>query len=403
MTTPTPPDPSSATAEAITAIRTLVQAQNLRQAKHQLRQMEKGIDDQTWLIITEVAHTLRFKSHEAALGKLRNLWYRNEPHRALIEACVPKQGEGQHIRQPAREQRPTPDEIRPRAGTVTEAYEDELGKTERNDPGTPRKELIVDRRDYDIDAVDRGHIGLCVSCRLERYAIDRYTGQIQTGHGDDGLCSECRSLARPGIPELPLGHTYRQSIEARMTFLAESFHTRGRALFRQEWEYSSRKARPIIEAWVKAHTNPELPPQQLLVDSRSMNGECAKCQEWRQLRDRLCVDCHPGLSGETATPAGSIVPEHAKQQNDGKMKPNSNNGREGSTGTVDGDPRMGAESVATRSSGHPTSSPSSRGPQSAGDGNDQPSAKTRKATERLVRPLRRRAPAQQSSRSARLL
>ncbi|WP_216895620.1 hypothetical protein [Nocardia alni] len=336
------PDPSSATAAALTAIRTLVQSQNLRQAKQQLRQLEKGIDDQTWLIITEIAHTLRFKTHDAALGKLRNLWYRNEPYRALIEACVPKQAEGQYIREPARKQRPTQDDVRPRAGNITEQYEDELGKTERNDPGTPRPEPIVDNRDYDIDAVDRGQIGLCVSCRLERSAIDRETGQALTGHGDDGLCGECRGLGRPGIPELPLNHTRQQAVEARLQFLAESFHTDThtdpRAVFRQEWLFAGYKTRPIIEKWVDTHTEPELLKEQLLVDARSMNGQCAKCKEWRQLRDKLCVDCHPGFGGET-TPAGSIVPGHtAEQEKVGieKLDPSAQ-GDEPSTESAQGD------------------------------------------------------------------
>ncbi|MQY18963.1 hypothetical protein [Nocardia macrotermitis] len=401
MATP-PPDPSTTTAEAITAIRTLVQAQNLRQAKYQLRQLEKGIDDQTWLIITEIAHTLRFKTHDAALGKLRNLWYRNETHRALIEACVPKKDEGQHIRQPAREPRPTPDEIRPHAGTVTEAYEDNLGKSEREDPGTERKELIVDRRDYDLDAVDRGHIGLCVSCRLERYAIDRYTGQIQSGHGDDGLCSECRSLGRPGVPELPLEHTYRDSIEARMTFLAESFNTHGRALFRQEWDYASHKARPIIEAWVKSHTTPEPPPKQLLIDTKSLNGECAKCNEWRQLRDQLCVDCHPGLGGETATPAGSITPDHPKQGDGGSGKPALNDSGESGIRPADDNRGIGAERAATGQGGLPPSRASAIGPEVTGGDDHRRISEAGKATKRLVRAARRRPSGQQPQRPTRL-
>ncbi|WP_157777513.1 hypothetical protein [Nocardia terpenica] len=307
---PTSPAPDHDTAAAIEAIRTLVQAQNLRDAKQELRGLQARTDDQTWLIITEIANTLRFKTHAAALAKLRNLWYRNEPHRAIIEACVPKPREGQYIPKMISEGRPSPRENRPLPGTVGEAYEDELAKGERDDPGTLRPELIVDRHDYDENAVSEVRGPLCVSCRTERAAIDRWTTRSLAGHGDDGLCGECRSLGRPGIPELPLGHSYIQAVHARLEFLAETFQTRARGIFRQEWRYADAEARVVIERWVSKHTAEPAPPTSP-VELIELNGTCQKCGDWRQLRDELCVECHPGVGGADVTPAGSIAPGHS--------------------------------------------------------------------------------------------
>ncbi|MBF6331471.1 hypothetical protein [Nocardia transvalensis] len=321
------------TAEAIQTIRSLVSAQNLREAKQQLRQLRKDIDDPTWLIITEIAHTLRFKRHDDAIEKLRDLWSENEPHRALIEACVPKADEGQYIPEPTLPPFGNPRQTRTRASRVVrrvdptrrsdpfdrpkptdgreiERYEAELDVDARPKPGQPRPKPIVDRRDYDVDAAADVKFSLCVSCRLERAAIDHWTGRVLTGHGDDGLCGDCRTLGCRGIPDLPLGHTHTQAVEARLEFLAEQFDTHGRGLFRQEWYHADNRTRPIIARWVKQHTEPDQRPPASQAELTELNGECEKCGEWRQLRDALCVDCHPGLDAEAA-PAGSIAPLHA--------------------------------------------------------------------------------------------
>ncbi|QIS21407.1 hypothetical protein [Nocardia terpenica] len=299
---------SNDTADTLSTIGTLIEADNLRDAKHQLRQLQSGINDDTWLIITEITHTLRFKPYPAAIDKLRKLWQHNEPYRDIIEACVPKPGERQY-RPPTitPTPRPSPHDTRPLPATVGEAYEDALAKGERNDPGTERPELIVDRHDYDEDAAAPIRESLCVSCRLECAATDRWHQRARIGHCGDGLCPECRSLGRPGVPTLPTGHTYTQAVHARLEFLAESFNTRSRGIFRQEWRYADDHTRTIIERWVAEHTlaEPVAPPAHIkLVE---LNGTCEKCGDWRQLRDALCVECHPGLGGQTTTPAGALV------------------------------------------------------------------------------------------------
>lgn len=328
--------PDHAGADAIRAIRTLVEARDLRAAKQQLRQLQTTTDDATWAMIVEIANVLRFKTHAVAVTKLRNLWYRNEQFRPLIEACVPKTGERQYIPEPSPRsfaddrratsvqpgrvsQRVEADKrIEPNRKTrapntkVVEDYEKDLTKDEREDPGTPRAELILDRHDYDLDAAIPITNGLCVSCRLERAAIDRHTERLTIGSGDDGLCGECRSLDRRGIPELPQGHTLTDQVHARLEFLAEHFDTDTRGIFRQEWRYADREARPIISDWVKAHTRPDIALATPSMEISGLNGLCTKCGEYRQLAnelDKLCFDCDPRYRA-SVTPAGSITPRH---------------------------------------------------------------------------------------------
>ncbi|MFJ4649683.1 hypothetical protein ACIP5Y_00250 [Nocardia sp. NPDC088792] len=325
MTTPAPRDTTEAT--AVRAIRALVEAKDLRAAKQQLRQLENRTDDATWAMIVEIANTLRFKTETVAVTKLRNLWRNNEQFRPLIEACVPKPGEHQYIPQPkpARSnngpivpradkvrqdidpnKRIAPDKRRRGPDTkIIDDYEKALTRGERDDPGAARAELIIDRHDYDLDAITGVPTTLCVSCRLERAAIDRHTERVHAGHGDDGLCGECRSLGRPGLPELAPGHTLTDRIHARLDFLAEHFPTSNRGIYRQEWRHATAHERPIISAWVKDHTHPEpeQPRTAPVTEKADLNGWCENCQEYRQLTPerpgagklsgKLCLDCDP--------------------------------------------------------------------------------------------------------------
>lgn len=328
------PDPSGA--DAIRVIRSLVEAQDLRAAKAQLRQLQSNTDDATWAMIVEIANTLRFKTHAVAVTKLRNLWRHNEQFRPIIEACVPKTNERQYIPEPQMRQfdagptagdarsgrvssRVEPDKrveanqrTRSPSIKVIDDYEKALTKGERDDPGTERPELIVDRHDYDVEAITHVATTLCVACRLERAAIDRHTERVKAGLGDDGLCGECRSLHRPGLPELPAGHSLADQVHARLDFLAEHFHTEGRGIFRQEWRYADRHARPIISAWVKSHTSPEAEIVRRTSEVPDLNDWCEHCGEYRQLADhrkKLCFDCDPRHQ-QTVIPAGSVEARH---------------------------------------------------------------------------------------------
>ncbi|MCU1642979.1 MAG: hypothetical protein JWN03_3254 [Nocardia sp.] len=340
MSNPTPAPSDPAEANAIHAIRSLVEAKDLRAAKQQLRQLQATTDDATWAMVVEIANTLRFKTHTVAVTKLRNLWRNNEQFRPLIEACAPKAGEHQHIPEPpsvradngpivARasevrqdidpDKRVAPKDRRRNPNKkIIEDYEDSLAKDERDDPGIAREEPIVGRRDYEAEALTHVPTTLCVSCRLERAAVDRHTDRVRGGLGDDGLCGECRSLGRPGLPELSPGHTVTDQVHARLDFVAEHFPTGDRGIFRQEWRYADESARPIISAWVKDHTSPD-PDRRTTVRANQtpdLNGWCEGCSEYRQLAPgsgskRLCFDCDRRYQRSAVHP-GSVEPAHRK-------------------------------------------------------------------------------------------
>lgn len=342
MSSPPPASIGPTEANAVHAIRDLVEAKDLRAAKQQLRRLQTAVDDETWAMIVEIANTLRFKTHTVAVTKLRNLWQRNERFRPLIEACVPKSGEHQHIPEPV-PRRLDNGPIVPRAGRVSQTvdpdkrvapherrrspntkivddYERALAKDERDDPGVSRPEPIIDRHDYDVDPMTHVSTTLCVSCRLERAAVDHHTERARAGLGDDGLCGECRSLGRPGLPELAPGHSLTDQIHARLTFLADNFHPSDRGIFRQEWRYADRRARPIISAWVRDHTSadPSREPTARNPESTDLNGWCETCGELRQLvpghsrgsnSARFCIDCEPRYQ-QPGIRAGSIEATH---------------------------------------------------------------------------------------------
>lgn len=340
---------------AVHAIRALVEAKDLRAAKRQLRQLQSTVDDAAWAMIVEIANTLRFKTHTVAVAKLRNLWQRNEQFRPLIEACVPKSGEHQYIPEPVPPQAGN-GPIVPRAGKVSQSidpdrriapherrrspntkivddYEQALARDERDDPGVSRPEPIIDRHDYDADALTHVPTTLCVSCRLERAAVDHYTERAQAGLGDDGLCGECRSLGRTGLPELPPGHTLADQIHTRLNFLADHFHPSDRGIFRQEWRSADRRARPIISEWVKGHTSayPTRETTSVSAGSVELNGWCETCGEFRQLcaqqgggsSARYCIDCDPRYQ-QPGIQAGSIEATHNRYAED--VDPNSRSG-----------------------------------------------------------------------------
>ncbi|WP_405161533.1 hypothetical protein OG203_35150 [Nocardia sp. NBC_01499] len=160
----------------------------------------------------------------------------------------------------------------------------------------------------------------CVSCRLERAALDSstspyglpYNERIRSGRGDDGLCNPCRIDGMTGIRELPLEHSRIDAIHARCEFIAEHSGPAARSVLRQEW----RLCRDIgdvgyraIETWVRDH--PELPQTPTQPKPRSTstastesvnvgNGWCEDCSEFRQVTDGHCLDCRPA---STAPPS----------------------------------------------------------------------------------------------------
>ncbi|MGW5219930.1 winged helix-turn-helix transcriptional regulator [Nocardia sp. NPDC004085] len=97
----------------------------------------------------------------------------------------------------------------------------------------------------------------CVWCFIERSSLDRLGSDRQ--HSDDGLCEYCRADGRPGIPALPEGFTYTDTVTAHCEFLARAYPMLARALLRDQWRRSGKGSvtAEAIQAFMQAH--PEIP------------------------------------------------------------------------------------------------------------------------------------------------
>ncbi|OBF73612.1 hypothetical protein A9X06_27400 [Mycobacterium sp. 852002-51759_SCH5129042] len=85
----------------------------------------------------------------------------------------------------------------------------------------------------------------CVWCFIERANCDAMPSD---GRSDDGLCENCRSDGRPGIPALPDGFTYADVVAAHCRFLTTEYPDIAEALMRDRWrraEKNSPTARAI--------------------------------------------------------------------------------------------------------------------------------------------------------------
>ncbi|MDR6593605.1 hypothetical protein ACFFSW_17630 [Saccharothrix longispora] len=242
--------------------------------------MVNTADPQTLALMGKCAATLSSYPYDIAVAKLRNAWQRtaNPEDRAVIAACVPAQDPGlyhpdttsaprygrgnyqaprnSNSRHEHSARRTVPEQRRrsraqnePR--TVTEYSQTRAGV---DDAPARAERPIAYELDYDRAAVADLRTRPCVWCAGERAVIDVHTDRVKTGHGDDGLCTECRSLDRPGIPELPTGHTYTDAIHARCVYhVTHGGMPAVRAEWRRAMRHQRRLAAATIEQWATTH------------------------------------------------------------------------------------------------------------------------------------------------------
>lgn len=267
---------------ALADVASLVRAGDLAAAKRRVRTVINNVDPGTLALMGKCAATLSSYPYDIAVAKLRNAWQRTTSHedRAVIAACVPDQDPGLYrpdsetadtprygrgnyqaprnssTRYEHSAQRTVPEQrTRARAQaeprTVTEYSQTRAGV---DDTPARAERPIAYELDYDRAAVEDLRTRPCVWCTVERAVIDVYTDRLKTGHGDDGLCTECRSLNRPGIPELPAGHTYTDAIHARCDYHAAQ---NGMPAVRAEWRRAMRQGRRLtaatIEQWATTY------------------------------------------------------------------------------------------------------------------------------------------------------
>lgn len=154
--------------------------------------------------------------------------------------------------------------------------------------------------DYDRAAVPPLRGQPCLFCWIERAPAEVHrAAQMRTGHGDDGLCADCRELAAAvdiprGIPPLSPTHTYRDQVQARCHYIAEWHPAAALTILAHEWQRARRCAGPakhdpdtctrhLIAEWVHTHraeldrraakTRPALHPAPRPVTGASRNAD----------------------------------------------------------------------------------------------------------------------------------
>ncbi|TQM01687.1 hypothetical protein [Pseudonocardia kunmingensis] len=311
--------------DALVDVADLVKSGDSRKAKHQMAKILDVADASSLGILRWCAATLEHYPFPIAVDKMRNAWKRAPApqYRDLIAACVPEQDNGQYIptneapaeppygrnseRAPRnshrrvdrsrRKARHTPHQARQNAHAAR-YFRERAGVAEGpqlkdRDDRAQDAQVYASGLDYDKAAVPDVRRLPCVSCWLERASADATTNRVRAGHGDDGLCGECRESKRPGIPELPRHHTLTDAVAARCAFIVARTGPSARAILRNEWRRASSDTRrqTLIAEWVKTHplpettTTPQPSPTPTAVD-----GAC-ECGSIRQVRHGLCLDC----------------------------------------------------------------------------------------------------------------
>jgi hypothetical protein len=321
--------------DAVADVAAMLKNGNLRQAKRNMALLLDNVHPSVLALLNECADILS-RPTAIARPKLTAVWRRYAAHpeaQKIIEACAPARDEWDHRQvpelpaddHPRRADTPTPRPVNTRSGTPVsredlrarrdqrQARKDTAAyfaqRTEGDDQ--PRDDDRPDgyALDYDHAAVPALRGTPCVCCWLERSTADQATSR----RSDDGLCSECREKARPGIPELPAGHTRADAITARCALIAAKYHPdTARAILRNEW-YRAQTAqdRATIAAWVQAHTATVDAPAASA--PAQVTPTCGTCGATRQIRDEQCVDCRT-LDTEPAAVSGSAIDPDAAGQ-----------------------------------------------------------------------------------------
>ncbi len=257
--------------EALAELAELVDAGDLTAARRVSQRMLGCAEPRALTVLTRCAAALRADADVAA-ERLRRLWRDSDPaDRAIIEACVPDADYRPDLPTPGidhyaatrpryvaagelRITRRAPSTPRPRDGDsgIAGAYERDRGGVDEQPESATTP--IGYELDYDRAGVPALRGTPCLQCWIERSSADQRRGRRDDGRWDDGLCQDCRDRGRPGIPELPAGHTRTQQVGARCEFIATHAGAGTRPALRQEYRRANRGDRAVITAWVAAHT-----------------------------------------------------------------------------------------------------------------------------------------------------
>lgn len=323
--------------DALSELAALVQAGDIPAARKAGKKLINSADMRQLWLISRIATLLEDKPR-AAVDILRH-WYRVAPtdvDRAIIAACAPKDGEQRRRTQAAADRAPrwnrrstyqAPGTVRTeqradlrRARRTRQEQQDaaafrryqneraglaEGQQTPDRDSAARDGQVYGSGFDYDAAALFDTRGLRCLSCWINRGSAELDAERVKAGHGDDGLCVECRDAGRPGIPPLPVGHLQRDEIIARCEFIsAELAEPAARVALRTEWRRATDPAiRALIADYVTANLPAEAAPAEL--------AACASCSEARTARDVRGVDTDDALCAECravdAEPAAELA------------------------------------------------------------------------------------------------
>lgn len=303
---------TSCVSDAVADVAAMIKDGKLPQAKRTMALLLDNVHPSVLALLNECAAILSRPS-PVARPKLTALWHQytaNPEAQQIIAACAPARDEWDHrtvpelpaTDYPNHANTPNAGPVETRTGTPVsraelrarrdrrQAHKDAAGyfADRAGVDDQPRRGDQPDayRIDYDRAAIPALRGTPCVCCWLERSHADHATGR-----SDDGLCSDCRERQRPGIPDLPVGHTRADAITARCALIAVKYHaSTARAILRNEW-YRAQTARDraTITAWVQANsTTVDAPAEPTRTQT---TAQCGTCGSTRQVRDSQCVDC----------------------------------------------------------------------------------------------------------------
>lgn len=316
---------------------------NFRAARTQARKLIKRAQIDHLKVIRLAAEALETKPPRVAVQVLRQMWKDYEADKIaqrLIEACVPPVGENRQLPKDEhgnreREYQPPqlvtrkkdPEVIRRRNSRQETADRASFARYVNQSAGRADGDQIPDREareeaekvyasgniDHDRTAVRATSVKVpCLPpCGITRDLPDLDRARLAAGHGDDGLCLQCRADGVQGVPPLAPDHSRRDAMHARCAFIAQECHEPYLALLTLRSQYPAIKdvaLRAFIADWVAANLPDEDTARALMELGRCENENCQHTETPRQMRG---VATHDGLCHECRTRVDKIEAEEA--------------------------------------------------------------------------------------------
>lgn len=332
--------------ETILDMATSLRVGDFDEARQLGREVIKKADPRAWHIIHMVADVLENRPR-AAVAILRK-WWKDAPtaaDRALIAACAPSEEDQRQRRAPAttdrqpyyngRNNHQAPSTVQTRQGTrqrrrsrqeAADAAAIQRYQAERagmadgpqildRDDRARAEQVYASGFDYDRAALYGTEVPFrCLSCSISRGRYDLDRARTRAGHGDDGLCADCRESGRPGIPALPSGHTPAEAITARCAFILASLPAAAaRISLLSDWRSApTATAQGVIVEFAQTH----LPAKPAATPAADL-GVCATCPDPRTARDLrgiteddgMCAACRAEGDNQTTAPVCELCTE----------------------------------------------------------------------------------------------